>query len=282
MPGRIRPWKYLFLTFIVVLVAIGAAIAYSQDSLNSPSQQVACTDPASINSHVYNPNRLQIVKTCTTVSGTVDRVYQNDDGDAQIWLSLDSAYDNLTNNANLYGELVVGIICVGQPVQPDALSACQNYSNSIPVPGEGVHVSVSGPYVLDSDHADWAAIHPVYQLGITGRSIGATSHIQENLNVSYANNATSGWLGPTVGTILTPVTTWEGDLFTESLSLYSTSSSSEAINSIGISNDGFKVLFVTPQTPISFSPNAAVTVTLTVHAPDFYYHGPIDIEVEAS
>ena len=117
----------------------------------------------------------------------MDRVLEEDDGDRHLWVSLDTTYGNLTNSANLYGELVVEIICVGQVTQLDAVSACQNYSNSIPVPGPGEHINVSGPYVLDTEHGDWAEIHPVYQLAIKGPSIGATVHIEENLDINYAN-----------------------------------------------------------------------------------------------
>ena len=197
-------------------------------------------------------------------------------------MSLDAAYGNLTNSANLYGELVVEIVCVGQVTQSDAVSACQNYSNSIPVPGPGEHISVSGPYVLDTEHGDWAEIHPVYQLAITRPSAGATVHIEENLDINYANGASYGWLGPTPRTITTQATVEGGDQYAESLSLYSTSSSKQEITSIGTSTGGFTIVNVTPNTPISFDPGATVTISLTIHAPDAYYYGPLDIQIDAT
>src|SRR2546427_8167663 len=138
---------------------------------NPPScdSSVQCTDPDGINSHVYHPSRLTLVKSCITASGIVDRVLTENDGDLHVRLRLDPAYSNLTNNANnqyQYGDLVVEIICVGPVSQADAVSACQNYTNNILIPQQGQHITVSGPYVLDTMHYNWAEIHPVYSLKI--------------------------------------------------------------------------------------------------------------------
>src|SRR2546422_8796434 len=56
----------------------------------------SCSDPSSISSHVYHPYRLQIVKSCTTASGTVDWAIQEADGDIHLRTNLDQAYSNLT------------------------------------------------------------------------------------------------------------------------------------------------------------------------------------------
>jgi len=99
----------------------------------------------------------------------VDSLIEEADGDVHLRLNLDQAYSNLSNSANdqyQYGNLVVEIICVNQPSQTDAIPACQNYTNQIPVPSPGQHITITGPYVLDSDHYNWAEIHPVYSLVI--------------------------------------------------------------------------------------------------------------------
>jgi hypothetical protein len=244
-----------------------------------------CSVPASITSHVYNPYRLQIVKQCISASGTVDRVIQEADGDIHIRLGLDSAYSNFTNSANdqyQYGELVVEIICAGPITQADAVSACQGYTNNIPISDVGEHVIVSGPYVLDTEHYNWAEIHPVYSLTITGPSTGATVNIEENLDISYPNSATYGWLGPSPRTVVTLATVDNGNQFTETLSLYSTSSTAEQITSIAISTAGFSIVNISPGLPISFDPRGTVSLTLTIHAPDGYYHGPLDIQIVAT
>ena len=166
--------KPLLAVAIVILCLVGAVAGFYLYDRFRPSPGSAssstCGDPSSISSHVYNPYRLQIVKSCITASGTVDRVIQEADGDVHLRTNLDSAYSNLTNSGNEgypnYGDLVVEIICVTTPSQTDAIPACQNYTNQIPVPSVGQHITITGPCVLDADHYNWAEIHPVYSLVI--------------------------------------------------------------------------------------------------------------------
>lgn len=158
---------------MIIAVIVGGVLGFSYYKSHYGSIQSGastCSDPAGISSHVYNPDRLEVVKPCITVSGTVDDLREEKDGDYHVILRLDPAYDNLTNKANdqyQNGDLVVEIICVLSITQPDAVSACQNYTNNIPVPAVSQHVLVSGPYVLDTDHYYWAEIHPVYSLRIS-------------------------------------------------------------------------------------------------------------------
>src|SRR5438132_10158942 len=157
---------------LVILSLVGAVAGvylYDRFIPSGSTSSSSCSDPASISGHIYNSYRLQIVKSCTTASGTVDRVIQEADGDVHVRTILDQAYRNLTNSANVqyqYGDLVVEIICVTPPSQTDAIPACQNYSNQIPIPTAGQHITITGPYVLDTDHHNWAEIHPVYSLVI--------------------------------------------------------------------------------------------------------------------
>ncbi len=77
----------------------------------------------------------------------MDKVIEEADGDAHLRTNLDQAYSNLTNTANdqyQYGDLVVEIICVNPPSQTDAIPACQNYTNQIPVPNVGQHITITG------------------------------------------------------------------------------------------------------------------------------------------
>jgi len=88
------------LVVAIVIVALVGAVAgfYVYDRFNGGSTS-PCGDPASISSHIYNPYRLQIVKSCITASGTVDRVIEEADGDVHLRTNLDPAYSNLTNSA---------------------------------------------------------------------------------------------------------------------------------------------------------------------------------------
>ncbi len=148
------------LVVALVVVSLVGAVAgfYFYDRFNEGSTS-SCSDPGSISGHVYNPYRLQTVKSCITASGTIYNVIEEADGDVHLRTNLDQAYSNLTNSANDQYQL-------NPPSQTDAIPACQNYTNRIPVPSVGQHITITGPYVLDTDHCNWAEIHPVYSLAI--------------------------------------------------------------------------------------------------------------------
>jgi hypothetical protein len=156
---------------IIATVVVGVTFgSYYYNLYRSSPQKTApsCSDPYSTESHIYNPDRLVVYRDCQTVSGIVDRVIVEADGDYHIRLGLDTAYQNLTNSVNdsdQYGDLVLEIVCANNVSQPDAIDACQNYVNHVTVPQEGQHIIATGPYVLDTGHG-WTEIHPVYSLTI--------------------------------------------------------------------------------------------------------------------
>ena len=113
--------------------------------------------------HVYDPARLTIMKRCTTVTGTVQESNVDDDGDQHFLVKLDPGQDQLLTKKNLKkknGDLVAEIVCANKVKIKKAKAACAGYSNSIPPPKVGAHVSVTGSYVIDT-HNGWAEIHPV-------------------------------------------------------------------------------------------------------------------------
>jgi hypothetical protein len=145
-------------------------------NLASPSSSPSLISPSSSSSsgqkncdqslwqHVYNPNRLQIVNPCMSVTGTIDSIRVEKDGDYHIRLKVDPQFSNLINSANIkgqYGDLVLEPICQKPVKQPDAIAACANFHQSISIPPVGTHVNVTGSYVLDKEHGRWAEIHPV-------------------------------------------------------------------------------------------------------------------------
>ena len=114
--------------------------------------------------HVYNPTRLQVVDTCKSVLGVIESKRVEKDGDYHIRVKLDPPFSNLINSANIknqFGDLVVEPICVNKVTQADAISACQNFHQNISIPPIGSHVNITGSYVLDKEHGNWAEIHPV-------------------------------------------------------------------------------------------------------------------------
>ncbi len=267
---------------LVGTVLAGVALGNYYYNLNRISPEKAaptCRDPYSTESHIYNPDRLVVYKDCLTVSGTVDRVIVENDGDYHIRLRLDPPYQNLTNNVNdnqQYGDLVLEIVCANTVTQPDAIDACQNYINHVTVPQEGQHIVATGPYVLDTDHG-WTEIHPVLSLTIEASPRNTVHVTGENLNIYYPDASAYGWLGPSRFRAAT-VTVNPGDQFTDTLTLYSTSDSTQQITSIAVSTPGFSTVSISPNPPITFTAGATVSVTLTIQVPNADYSGPIDLQ----
>ncbi len=101
---------------------------------------------------VHDPERLQVLKPCLTVTGVVTEISTSDDGDLTFRLRLNSSYIwtlNDVNRSRLRGYLQVEII----PVDQDLVAA----------PAIGDRVSVTGAYVTDTVHG-WNEIHPVWQI----------------------------------------------------------------------------------------------------------------------
>ena len=271
---------------IIMATVVGVTFgSYYYGLFRTSPQKTAstCSDPYSTANHIYSPDRLVVYKDCQTVSGIVDRVIVEVDGDYHVRLGLDTPYRNLTNSANnsaQYGDLVLEIVCANIVTQTDAMDACKGYVNHVTVPQEGQHIVATGPYVLDSDHG-WTEIHPVYSLTITASQTNTVTVTGENLNINYPDGAAYGWLGPSRFRDVT-VTVTSGDQFTDTLSLYSTSPNTQQIASITISTPRFSIKSISPNTPITFTADATVNLTLTIQTPTSDYSGPVDLQFTAT
>lgn len=122
---------------------------------------------ASLWNHVYHSYRLHVYAQCKTVTGVVDAVRREDDGDLHIDLNTGGALVNSVNYADQHGDLVLEEICVGTVTQADAVAACSGFTNRATVPSQGDQVQATGSYVLDADHG-WMEIHPVTSLTVLG------------------------------------------------------------------------------------------------------------------
>jgi hypothetical protein len=132
----------------------------------------ACVQPSDLGSHVYNPDRLQVIQPCISVTGTIDFIRHEADGDYHIGLKVDPQYANLPNSCNTtcangaeHGDLVVEPVCMTIPTQADAVGSCVGYANPIMTPPVGTHVEMTGAYVKDLIHG-WLEIHPLSKVHI--------------------------------------------------------------------------------------------------------------------
>ncbi len=136
---------------------------------------------------VYLPFRLHVKKRCVTVIGVVDCLRREADGDIHIELRLDRAYRRLLTSANAFQRcphhrgphLVVEII--PQREQLPFLDNSANLAGFVTprAPPAGARITVTGPYVLDTNAlhdliipgknvAGWAEIHPAWNITIKG------------------------------------------------------------------------------------------------------------------
>lgn len=144
------------------------------------SRQCKSGDPLN---GVYLPSRLTVKQACTTVSGTVDCVEHELDGDVHIRLRLDAAYARFLTAANAAQRcsghpgphLVVEIIPQTGHLPFLDNSATRGGFATPAEPAVGAHVTVTGPLVWDSDilhdlvhpgqnTANWAEIHPAWNI----------------------------------------------------------------------------------------------------------------------
>ena len=137
---------------------------------------------------VYLSGRLRLLDRCRTVSGTVDCVKLEPDGDYHVRLRPDPPYVGLLRPANRLQtctgqpgpHLVVEII----PQHPQGVVFRTNNADAggfidPTVPGPGVHITVTGPYVVDTNSLhrilyqgqaaeNWAEIHPAWAIHVGG------------------------------------------------------------------------------------------------------------------
>jgi hypothetical protein len=156
------------LSWLCPLVLLGAVPAFGQ--------QPKC-DPVLMD-HVYHPERLQVLKSCIMVTGTIKGVVKEPDGDDHIRLKVDPPYQDLLNARNMtgqHGALVVEPICEHPVTQADAKSSCAHWPHKfIPIPKVGTHVRVVGVLVEDDQHAKmidgkrvaWREVHPATSLEV--------------------------------------------------------------------------------------------------------------------
>jgi len=118
--------------------------------------------------NVYAPSRLKVLSNCRTVSGTVVSSETENDGDEHLSLRVDRQYASMLNGGNHrhHGNtLVLEIVPADQPkcTKGQTVKGGTCTGARIATPKSPRHVTVTGPYVYDTNHG-WNEIHPVWQV----------------------------------------------------------------------------------------------------------------------
>jgi hypothetical protein len=121
-----------------------------------PHYASVCPPASRVLAGVYHPYRLKVLDPCRKVTGMVDTIRSEEDGDIHLGIDLDPSYRVMLMQANLSeqsGDLVVELMPRdhGHLAQPQL----------------GDRVIVIGAYVDDTDHG-WAEIHPVFGISRNG------------------------------------------------------------------------------------------------------------------
>ena len=140
---------------------------------------------------VYLPHRLIVKKRCVTVTGRVDCVHREPDGDAHIEVRLSRHYRHLLTHANAFQR------CPGHP-GPHLLVEIIPQKGDLPFPDNsatragfvtpkapkpGQRIKITGPYVWDTNAlhdliypgkrvANWAEVHPAWNVTVLTRRHG--------------------------------------------------------------------------------------------------------------
>jgi hypothetical protein len=162
--------KLRAMAFILFVAACSFFLVYrfwQSPGLGGGDQESPQTTDAHCNEglwqYVYNPDRLQVLNPCISVTGTVEEIRKEADGDVHILFRLDQQFESLLNEKNIarqYGDLVLEPICQGKVRQPDAAEPCSQYNGPYFEPVVGQRYLVWGAYVHDADHG-WNELHPV-------------------------------------------------------------------------------------------------------------------------
>ena len=149
------------------------------EDTNKPAAQKAPADQTSKSTeacdpglwkYVYNPERLQVLDKCKTVTGTIVERSADEDGDEHMLLKLDPGQDDLLRERNMKkkgGNLVIEAVCINNITRKKVGDACVGYVNHVELPVVNDHVRVSGSLVVDSNNDNgWTEIHPITRIEI--------------------------------------------------------------------------------------------------------------------
>lgn len=146
-----------------------AATESATPAASAPPKPVACI-PTDQDRYVWHPQRLLVKAACIRVTGVIQAVRKEADGDLHLRLALDPQFTYLLTPANQgveHGDLVIEPVCVRPVTLVVAIAICASDHDPLapPFPVVGDRVWMEGRYVVDLAHSGWAELHPLYRWG---------------------------------------------------------------------------------------------------------------------
>jgi len=153
---------------LILLLIIVALVIHAKLHFRGKPQAVlpASECDATLWTHTYEKDRLQVIAPCAAVEGRVVGVRQSEDGDLHISLNPDrKSVLNLVNVFHAHRTLVVESVCEHTPAEDPARAACGDFHPAITPPAIGERVRIIGAYVTDTDNG-WNEMHPVSRIEV--------------------------------------------------------------------------------------------------------------------
>jgi hypothetical protein len=159
---------FLFSVLLFITITIVTCSHNSSKAQQIEDQEInfASDCDTTLWQHVYNPDRLEVVDSCLTVTGVIEETKAEGDGDQHMLLRPDSKFVKYINQVNIKkknGCLVIEAICVNEIQKKKVGTSCEGCVNNVILPVVGDHVKVTGAYVNDS-HNGWMEIHPITKI----------------------------------------------------------------------------------------------------------------------
>jgi hypothetical protein len=146
----------LFVGLLILLVDMSPAGAQG-----SAETQAACPSADQALVGVWAPKRLAVLNSCQQMSGTVMKAEHELDGDLDLYVDLDPAYDHLAGSSaqlNFLHRWGPGDVIV---------ELMPRDGEHLPAPSEGDHIDLTGAWATDKNHG-YNEIHPVWSESING------------------------------------------------------------------------------------------------------------------
>ena len=140
----------------------------SGQTKNVQDNNIAIDCDTSFWKYVYNPERLEVIDKCKTVTGVIEESSADEDGDQHMLLKLDNGQEDLLTKKNTkkkQGDLVIEAVCANKTTLAKVGNTCNGYINKIQIPKLGDHVKITGSFVNDT-HNGWNEIHPITKIEI--------------------------------------------------------------------------------------------------------------------